>query len=212
MTNMRSMAGMPATKRTCIICSTSFYGRADARYCSRTCRQKAYHDRIRYRLRHTTDNSHTTGNFPETRPVPVGDDWMAGRHFTTRNLDGDGYRTRAEWLAAAEAMPVDGDGWSASKRRTATRKRDEAIANAHPGADRDARDALDIYVRQVACLRRRIWDDDGDNLIEADEPLGDALPTVITPELANDLANELDATMPRLVELLGLLRRRAGEC
>jgi len=36
---------MPATEKLCSECGASFYGRSDARYCSPSCRQKAYRGR-----------------------------------------------------------------------------------------------------------------------------------------------------------------------
>lgn len=37
---------MPAREMRCCVCRTSFYGRADASYCSGACRQKAYRARM----------------------------------------------------------------------------------------------------------------------------------------------------------------------
>ncbi|GAS91720.1 hypothetical protein [Mycolicibacterium brisbanense] len=36
---------MAATRKHCWECGASFYGRADARYCTGSCRQKAYRER-----------------------------------------------------------------------------------------------------------------------------------------------------------------------
>ena len=36
---------MPAVQKLCSECGASFYGRSDARYCSASCRQKAYRER-----------------------------------------------------------------------------------------------------------------------------------------------------------------------
>ena len=38
-------AGMPATRKTCTICGTEFWGRADGLYCTPKCRQQAVRNR-----------------------------------------------------------------------------------------------------------------------------------------------------------------------
>jgi hypothetical protein len=218
--------GMAASKRTCVVCSTSFYGRADARYCSDACRQKTYR-RVRNLVRHGSDmrvaiprsrdeiiNRSSliglmTHNLPMAGSVPVGDDWMADRFATGTEWTPYHPITNAPSVAEAEAMPVDGEGWSDAKRKRAARERQKAIDLARRVEELPV-DTLRHYVEAVAALRRRTLNDDGD-VVAQDEPLSDALPDVITREIAAELTQQLYATVPRLAELVTLLRRRAGE-
>lgn len=205
-----------ANKKTCRCCRETFYGRADAAYCSRACQQKAYRERVN--KRHVIDNSHVTDNnshvMPSSHvmgPVPVGDDWMVDR-FATEESNWDGYKspTPPMSLAEAEALPVDGEGWSATKKKKAERERVNAIDEASHALKWTHYRVAD-YVARLTSLRRSEWNEKVWDLEYRDAPLGDALPATIDPKLAAKLADQLAATMPRITELLALLRRRAGE-
>ena len=87
---------MPALQKSCVTCSGLFYGRADATYCSSSCRQKAYRRR----------RADVVPPLP-SGPVPDGHEWMhdrfsvhasevaaAGRH-RARVVDGDAATSEA---------------------------------------------------------------------------------------------------------------------
>jgi hypothetical protein len=150
-----------------------------------------------------------THKLPVAGSVPVGDDWMAERFASGDQWDPYLPIANAPSVAEAEAMPVDDEGWSEAKRKRAARERQKAIDLARYAKELPVHTLRD-YVEAVAALQRRILNDDGE-VVAKDEPLGDVLPKVITPELAAELVGQLEATMPRLVELLTLLRRRADE-
>jgi hypothetical protein len=84
--------------------------------------------------------------------------------------------------------------------------RQKYIAEAKESGPRAIRD----YVNEVASIARYVSeDDDGVNGWDLDTPLGDALPEGIDPFTAAELADQLDAAIPRVLELASLLRRRA---
>jgi hypothetical protein len=96
---IRYATDVPAAQRTCEVCGSDFYGRADAAYCSAACRQKAY----RQRSRTATPVTHREFS----GPVPDGDEWMRDRF-------GDGMRTGYLPLAhrpAAGTGPAKHRAW-----------------------------------------------------------------------------------------------------
>jgi hypothetical protein len=171
---------MPASLRTCDTCKAEFYGRADATYCSTACRQKAYRQRSR--------NAHpVTDAVPVSNaPVPIGDTWMSGRFGGHM---GDDYATLAEMKQRFDAL----------YKMPATRQKH--VAEAEVNGMR----VIKRYVEDVAAIARYSSDEDGWDL---SIPLGDELPAAIDPFTARDLAADLQAALPRVVELASLLNRR----
>ena len=200
---------MAASQITCSDCGETFYGRAGASYCSSKCRQRAY--RSRSTNRHVANICDVTANCNVADPVPIGDGWMVGRFATEQTL-WEGYQSPAPAisLAEAEAMPVDGEGWSNTKKAKAQKERNKAVQQATINL-RVTHDKIDYYIAELKSLRHSIWSDDDADVVYDDEPVGDALPETIGPEVAAKMAEDLEATLPRIVELLGLFRRRAGE-
>ncbi|MGW8814088.1 hypothetical protein [Gordonia terrae] len=120
---------------------------------------------------------------------------MANR-FTSPYDGGDGYQPQAERIAAAEAMPI--------RRKT----RDATLFSAR---NDDGTERLTEYIQAVATLTDVGACEDDGSPIPSTEPLGHTLPAGITPTHASDLAHHLDATLPRLSELLALFKGRAAE-
>jgi hypothetical protein len=170
---------MPATPKACTGCDTKFYGRADARYCSTACRQKAYRERSR--------NNEPVTATAHQGPVPIGDDWMKNRFGATF---GNQYATLADMT----------EHINSHYKTVATRQKH--IAEAGENGPR----AIRNYVNEVALIARYVSEDDDCDL---GTPLGDALPEGIDPFTAAELADQLDAAIPRVRELASLLRRRA---
>ncbi|MDL9947765.1 hypothetical protein QSJ19_19715 [Gordonia sp. ABSL11-1] len=93
------------------------------------------------------------------------------------------YRTQADRLAEAESIP-------ASKKKT----RADAIETAHQW---DGGAVIRDWVTGVMYL--------------GVDPLGETLPASISPDVAADLARDLEAVLPRIAELTALLRGRAAQ-
>jgi hypothetical protein len=173
---------MPASIRTCDICQTEFYGRIDATYCSTACRQKAYRQRSR-NARPVTDSVLVSSD-----PVPIGDTWMRNRFGGQL---GNEYATLAEMTQHIEA----------TYKMPATRQKH--IAEAEENGLR----TIKSYVADVAAIARYSSEEDKWDL---SDPLGDELPAAIDPFTARDLAADLQAALPRVIELTALLIRRAS--
>lgn len=177
---------MPSTQRECTECTTKFYGRTDALYCSTACRQKAY------RKRNETDRAHVTT--PIVTPVPPGDTWMQ-RRFSG---PGDwGYELQATRMVEAKA--------NATKTKSA-RNKDLALA----AMTDDGQPAIRDYIERVSAIGVLVGDE-SDVDLDLDTQLDCALPASITPEVARELARTLEPALLRAHDLLQLLRGRAAE-
>lgn len=172
---------MAALARTCEICETEFYGRADATYCTTACRQKAYRQRNR--------NASSVTAAVSSGPVPIGDAWMQDRFGGGYGNDYTSLAVMTEFIIANYKTPA------AQQRR---------IREAEERAARTIRD----YVDNVAAISRY---DSPEDTVDSDTPLGETLPAGIDPELAAELAGQLRAVIPRVGELLSLLDRRAND-
>jgi hypothetical protein len=177
-------ATMPSTLRTCALCGTEFYGRADAAYCSTGCRQKAYRTRTRNELAELRASSSETPSRDVTGgPVPDGEEWMAGRFAF--------YRTIGAITADVESRYKNPEVRERKIREA--QQRNQVL--------------LPRYVNEVA----EIGQLDGYSNIDFDIPLGDTLPATVDPATAEELAEQLRAALPRVHELLALLERRARQ-
>jgi hypothetical protein len=185
-----SVTKVPASLKRCVICKRRFYGRADASYCTNSCRQKAYRRR----------SADVVTSLP-AGPVPDGDEWIQDRFGMCAAEPVAAGRHRARDLGSR--YPTS----SVITQITESKYNSKAvqqirIAEAEDAAARTIR----YYVRNVAEIAR--YDSAAADL-DFDTPLGDALPAALDAATAAGLAAELNATLPRLRELASLLERRA---
>ncbi|KXO90278.1 hypothetical protein AXK56_09225 [Tsukamurella pulmonis] len=109
----------------------------------------------------------------------------------------ESYVRQADRLAWAEDMPT----------ATAAQKRKRTAAIDRETAD-DGADTLAGFLESLA-MGFRVIQESGP---EFEAPISGALPASISPERARGLAQQMeDVTLPRLMEIMALLRGRAAE-
>jgi hypothetical protein len=77
--------------------------------------------------------------------------------------------------------------------------------------ENDGLETLRAYVQGITCIGRELYDGQAACVSGQDlrTPLGNSLPSGIDPATAAGLAADLEAAIPRVVELASLLDRRA---